>query len=70
MFKDLTTEAEFEVARGGAVWFLGVRSSIQKADHGNSLPRLRHQVCTDFRELIPVSMTDPVAVNLKDLCHW
>ena len=51
------------------MWFLGVRASIQKVDYGDSLTRRRHQVRADFRELRSVSVTDLVAVHLKDLYH-
>ena len=47
-----------------------IRASIQKVDFGDSSPRHRHQVRSDFRDLRPVSVTDPVTVHLQDLCHW
>ena len=67
---DLAAEAEANVAGGRATWFLGVRASIQKVDRGDSLLHRRHQFRADFRELGPVSVTDPLAVHLKDICHW
>ena len=67
---ELVADAQVKVSGGGAAWFLGDRVSIQKVDCGDRSPHRRHRVCTDLRELIPVSVTDPVAIHLKDLCHW
>ena len=39
-------------------------------DRGDSSSGCRHQILSDFRELIPVSVTYLVAVHLRDLCHW
>ena len=50
--------------------FSGIKESIQEVDCDNSSPRRRHQIRSDLRELRPVSMTDPVTIHLKDLCHW
>ena len=55
---------QVEVLGGRAAWFSGVRVSIKKVDREN-----RSQVRTEFRNLRPVSVTYPVAVHLKDLCH-
>ena len=52
------------------MWFSGVSVSIQKIDRGNSFPCRRHRVCAYFRDLRPVSMTYPIALHLKDICHW
>ena len=67
---ELAAEAEIEVAGGGATRFSGIGASIQEMDRGNSSPRRRHRVRSDLRELRPVSVTDPVTIHLKDLCHW
>ena len=50
--------------------FSGVGASIQDMDRGDSLPSRRQRVHSDLRELIPVSLTEPVTIHLKDLCHW
>ena len=67
---DLVAEAEVDIAGGGSAWFLRVKASIQKVDCGNSSPNFRHQIHTEFRELRPLYVTDPVAAHLKDICHW
>ena len=66
---ELAAEAEIEVLGGGASRFFGIGASIQEVDCGNSSPCRRHQFCSDLRELRPVSVTDPVTIHLKDLCH-
>ena len=50
--------------------FSRIGASIQEVDPGNISPRRRHQVRSDLRELRPVSVTDPVTIQLKDICHW
>ena len=67
---ELTAEAQVKVAGGGAAWFSGVRVSVQNVECGNILPRRRHLVLTNFRDIIPISVTDLIAVHLKNLCHW
>ena len=67
---ELVADAQVKVSGGGAAWFSGDRVSIQKVDCGNSSPRRRHQVRADFREIRPVSVTVPLAIHLKYLCHW
>ena len=67
---ELADEAEVEVAGGRALGFSGIRASIQDVDCGNSSQRRRQQVHSDLIELRPVSVTDPVTIHLKDLCHW
>ena len=48
-------------------WGQGIHKNM---DRGDSSPRCRHRVRADFRDIRPVSVTDPVAIHLKDLCHW
>ena len=65
----MAAEAEVEVSGRGAAWFSGIRTSIQKVDLGDSSPRRRYRVRAEFRDIKPVSVTDPVSVHLKNLCH-
>ena len=41
---ELAADMEVEVTGGEAAWFLGIRASIQKVDHGNISPRRRHRL--------------------------
>ena len=45
---ELAAVAEIEVAGGGATRFSGIGAYIQEVERGNSLPRRRHQVCSDL----------------------
>ena len=62
------SEALVEVLHVGTVGFPGVTAAFQKVGLGNSAPHRCNQVCTKLVGSVGlVTVTNPVAVHLKDL---